>query len=76
MPHAAMIEISIDPSLLDHVKEELARTKSKIPPEDAITYVVSSILNNSPYPIGAKQTGKQEIHISYHIRSFSQPLFE
>ena len=76
MPHDATIEIIIDPSLLNHFTEQLARKKYRIPPEDAITALVSTVLDNSSYPIRAKQTGRKEIRISYHIRSFSQPIFE
>jgi hypothetical protein len=76
MPHDATIDLIIDPSLLDHFTEHLAITKSDIPPDVAITNLVSTILDNSPYPIRTKQTGEREIHITYHIRSFSQPIFE
>jgi len=70
------IQVTIAPSLLEEVTERLAQKKYAIPPEEAITYLVSAILDNSPYPIQAKQTGKREIHLTYHIRSFSQPIFE
>ena len=70
------IHVTIAPSLLEEVREELARKKYTISPEDAITYLVSSILDNSSYPIRANQIGKREIQLKYHIRSFSQPIFE
>lgn len=70
------IHVTIAPSLLEEVKEQLAQKKYIIPPEDAITHLVSSILDNSPYPIQANRIGKREIQLVYHIRSFSQPIFE
>ena len=70
------IHVTIAPSLLEEVKERLTQKKYTIPPEDAITYLVSSILDNSPYPIQANRIGKREIQLKYHIRSFSQPIFE
>ena len=45
------IYVTIAPSLLEEVKEQLALKKYTIPPEDAITYLVSAIFDNSPYPI-------------------------
>jgi hypothetical protein len=56
MPGDTTIEITIDPSLLEHVTEELARKKYRFQPEEAITFLVSSILDHSPYPIRAKRT--------------------
>ena len=76
MPDDTTIHVTIDPSLLEHVREQLARKKYPMPAEDAITSLVSIILDHSPYPIRAKQTGKREVRISYHIRSFAQPIFE
>ena len=69
------IEISINPSLLNHFKEHLSRQKSRVMPEDAITGLITRILNDSSYPIKAKRTGKGEIEIAYNIRVFSQPIF-
>ena len=76
MSSDSTIDIIVDPSLLDHFTEHLTRAESDIPAEVAITNLVSTILDSSPYSIRAKQTGEREIHISYHIRSFSQPIFE
>jgi len=76
MPDDATIQVAIDPSLLEHVRGQLARKRYSIAPEEAITSLVSIILDHSPYPIRAKQTGKRAARITYHIRSFSQPIFE
>lgn len=76
MPDDATIQVTIDPSLLEHVREQMAITKYPIPPDEAITTLVSMILDSSPYPIRAQQAGEREIRIKYHIRSFSQPIFD
>ncbi len=69
------IEITINSSLLNHFTQNLSRQKSSIMPEDAITGLITTILNNSSYPIKAKRTGKKEIEITYKIRIFSEPIF-
>jgi len=76
MPQDAKIEIIIDPSLLDHFSENLSRQNSSRSPEDAIASLVASILDDSVFPITAERAGKREIRISYHLRSFSQPIFD
>jgi len=75
MPQDAKIEVTIDSSLLDHFTENLKRRNSGISPEEAITGLVTTILDSSAYPLEAKQTGGKEIRIGYHLRSFSQPIF-
>ncbi len=70
------IQVTIDPSLLEEVTEALEKKKYRIPPDEAITSLVSIILDHSPYPISAKKTGTHEVHLSYHIRLFSEPIFE
>jgi hypothetical protein len=74
MPDDTTIQVTIDPSLLEHVREQLALKKYAIPPDEAITSLVSIILDHSPYPLQTKQTGAREVHIAYHIRSFAQPI--
>ena len=69
------IEITINPSLLNHFTQNLSRQKSRIIPEDAITVLLTTILDNSSYPIKAKRTGKREIEISYHLHTFFEPIF-
>jgi len=69
------IEITIDHSLLEHFRENLARQGSPRLAEEAITSLVASILDDSTYPIEAKKAGEREIRIAYHLRSFSQPIF-
>ena len=76
MTDEAVIEIVVDPSLVEHVAQHLARKNRTITPEEAITGLVSTILDNSPYPIRAQRTGEREVRISYHVRSFSQPIFQ
>jgi hypothetical protein len=76
MPADATITLRVDPSLLEHFTEHLAKTKSAKKPEAAITNLLATILDNSLYPIRAQQTGEREIRVTYHFRSFSQPIFE
>ncbi|MCB1758255.1 MAG: hypothetical protein KDI68_00550 [Gammaproteobacteria bacterium] len=71
----AKIEITIDPSLLNHFQENLQRLKCNISPEDSITKLVTGILGRSEYPLEATQTGRRKILIGYRLRSFSQPIF-
>jgi len=75
MPQDTKIEVTLDPSLLDHFTENLGRQNSSILPEDAITRLVATILDSSAFPIEAKQMGEREIRIAYRLRSFSQPIF-
>ena len=75
MQEDAKIEITIDRSLLEHFAENLSLQNSGRVPEDAIAGLVATVLNDSSFPIEAKQTGEREIRIAYHLRSFSQPIF-
>jgi len=76
MPNDATISIIVDASLSDHFAMHLAKAGRSTPPQEAITSLVSMILESSRYPISAERTGKTEIRISYHFRSFSQPIFD
>lgn len=76
MPQDAKIELIIDPSLLDHFTENLNRRNSSTSPEEAITSLLATILDGSEFPVSAAKTGEKEIRIVYHLRSFSQPIFE
>ncbi len=69
------IQIVAAPSLLDHVRENLSREGTGVPVEDWVVDLVTTILDGSEFPIGAKRIDKRTIRISYHLRSFSQPLF-
>jgi len=53
MPQDTKIEVTLDPSLLDHFTENLGRQNSSILPEDAITRLVATILDSSAFPIEA-----------------------
>jgi predicted amidohydrolase len=68
------ITIEIDPSLMEHVRGRLAKTARETTPEALITALVTSILDNSGYPIAATRTGAQSIRISYDLRSFAEPI--
>jgi hypothetical protein len=76
MQQKAKIEVIIDPSLLNHFTENLSKQGSSVLPDEAITGLITTILDGSEFPISATQTGSGEIRIAYHLRSFSQPFFE
>ena len=75
MQQDTKIEITIDHSLVEHFEENLARREYKKVPEDAIAGLIATILNESPFPIAAKQIGDRKVRITYHLRSFSRPIF-
>lgn len=75
MSQTAEIKIVVDSSLLKYFNEGLRQCHSNNLAEDEITRLVEIILNGSEYPVKAKQTGKGEVRISYHLRSFSEPIF-
>ncbi len=75
MSDSLEIKIVVTPSLLDHVRENLSREGSGVPVEDWVVDLVTAILDGSEFPIGAKRTDERTLQVSYHLRSFSQPLF-
>ena len=75
MSQAAEIKIVVDSSLLDHFDKGLQQLHSNSPAEHEITRLLAIILDSSEYPVRAERTGKKEIRISYHLRSFSEPIF-
>ncbi len=75
MPKPLKAKLVIDTSLLEHVKEGLAQRGEGADPEDKILDLLTMILDGSDLPIAAKRTKSGAIRVSYHLRSFSQPLF-
>ena len=75
MSQTAEIKIIVDSSLLDHFATGLQQLQSHSQPEHEITRLLASILNSSEYPLKAQRTGKKEIRVSYHLRSFAEPIF-
>jgi hypothetical protein len=75
MSQTEEIKILVDSSLVDHFNEGLHQQHSNNLVEDQITRLVQIILDGSEYPISAEKTGKNEIRIRYHLRSFSEPIF-
>jgi len=69
------IQLTVDESLVDYVREGLQRTHSAAAPEDVILNLLVGVLDGSDLPIGAKKSGKSGILVSYHLRSFSDPIF-
>ena len=76
MSDDSKVRLIVDPSLLDPVAAQLAARKSGRPPDVAITNLLMTILDHSPYPLRAKQADEREIHIRYHVRSFSNPFVD
>ena len=75
MPQTAELRVVVDASLLEHFRKGLQQLHSDEPAEHAIANLVERILDGSEYPVGARRTGDNEILISYHLRSFSEPIF-
>lgn len=75
MPRTLDIRLTVDDSLFDHVREGLRQTHSTAVPEDVIVNLLTGVLDGSDLPLAAKRSGKREIIVSYHLRSFSEPIF-
>ncbi len=75
MVNEVKIEILVDESLYDHYLKNLEKEKSEDRPEEGIRRLIQLILDGSEYPLAAKLTKEGKIVVSYHVRSFSQPLF-
>lgn len=75
MSETAEIKIVVDSSLLDHFNEGLQQLHSNSTAQLEITRLLAIIMDSSQYPLRARRTGKNEIRISYHLRSFSEPIF-
>ena len=75
MSHTIEIQVVVDESLTGHIEEGLKRTESAAIPEAVIMRLVTGILNDSDLPIAARKTGDRQIQLSYHMHSFSQPIF-
>ena len=69
------IRLTVDVSLMDHVRDGLQRTHSRAVPEDLILNLLTGVLDGSDLPIAAKKNGERGILVSYHLRSFSAPIF-
>ncbi|WP_462320054.1 hypothetical protein [Halochromatium sp.] len=70
------LTLEIDPSLLEHVRKRLAqrRVQPDTQPEEIVSALVTTILDNSGYPIHASRTDTGQIRIRYRMRSFSEPI--
>ncbi len=75
MSDSLEIQIVAAPSLLDHLREGLGQQGTGQLPEDKLVELLTVILDGSEFPIAAERTGERAIRISYHLRSFSQPIF-
>jgi hypothetical protein len=70
------LTLEIDPSLLEHVRDRLKvkRVHRDTQPHELIAALVTTILDNSGYPISATRTDSGDIRIRYRMRSFSEPI--
>ena len=70
------LSLEIDPSLLEHVRErlKLRHGQRETQPEEIISALVTTILDNSGYPLSATRTETGQIRIRYRLRSFSEPI--
>jgi len=68
------LTLEIDPSLLDHLRERLLQRHRDTPPEELAAALVTSILDNSSYPLSATRTEDGPIRLRYRLRSFSEPI--
>lgn len=68
------LTLEIDPSLLEHVRERLVQRHRDSPPEELVAALVTSILDNSGYPLSATRTDDGQISLRYRLRSFSEPI--
>ena len=75
MPQTLEIQLTVDASLIDHVREGLRQTHSPAAPEDVIVNLLAGVLDESDLPLAARKNGERGILVSYHLRSFSEPIF-
>ena len=75
MSDSLEIQIVAAPSLLDHLRDGLGEQGTEELLEDKLVELLTVILDGSEFPIAAERTGERTIRISYHLRSFSQPIF-
>jgi hypothetical protein len=75
MSDSLEVKIVATPSLLDHLREGLGQQGTEELLEDKLIELLRVILDGSEFPIAAERTGERGIRISYHLRSFSQPIF-
>ena len=69
------IQLTVDDSLIDHVREGLRQTHSTAAPGDVIVNLLTVVLDRSDLPLAAKKNGERGILVSYRLRSFSEPIF-
>lgn len=73
-PPTETLTLEIDPSLLEHVRERLAQRHRDTQPEELVAALMTSILDNSGYPLSATRTDDGHIRLRYRLRSFSEPI--
>ena len=75
MPESIEIKIVIDQSLAKYFEEGMAKQHIRATTAEGITEFLAALLNDSMYPIDSNKTNEQEIHLSYRLKSFSDPIF-
>ncbi|SDZ81659.1 hypothetical protein SAMN05660420_00453 [Desulfuromusa kysingii] len=69
------IKIVIEPPLTAYFEEGINNRDLNISAAEGLTEFLTTVLNNSLYPIVSSKTGPQEIHLNYRPRSFADPIF-
>lgn len=75
MPESIEIKIIIDPSLAKYFEEGMSKQHIHATTAEEITEFLAALLNDSMYPIDSSKTNEQEIHLSYRLKPFSDPIF-
>lgn len=65
-PTTDTLTLEIDPSLLKHVRKRLKQKhRNAAAPEEVIAALITTLLDNSGYPISAKRMDDDKIRIRY-----------
>ena len=75
MTESIDIKIVIDPSLVDYFQDEMARKHIEYSTTEELTRFLTTVLNDSLYPISSRKVGDCEIHLGYRAKSFADPIF-
>ena len=69
------VRIVIDPSLAMYFEEGMSKRHIDCSTTEERTEFLAMVLNDTMYPIASRKAGEQEVHLSYHPRSFADPIF-
>jgi len=68
-----VINLAIDSSLVDYFINVGHEDAEHV--ENCLVDFFTSFLNDTRYPLTAKQVGEREILLKYKLRAFSDPIF-